>query len=180
MMGDERNILRNGLVIIGAIILGIGAYLLYGALVMVNYMAYYHCMGMMCGMMVYYPLFLPVVLIVIGAVMIIIPMALISTKPQGLGQPRQFTSAENTTVSDTNDYYGRVLKLLPKAEREVLEYVIRSGGEVFQYQIMRDLGLSKVQAWRIVRRLEEKGLVEVTKVKGRNIVRLKDLSKAGQ
>jgi len=33
--------------------------------------------------------------------------------------------------------------------------------------------LSKVRAWRIVRRLEEKGLVEVVKVKGRNIVRLR-------
>ncbi|BDR92906.1 helix-turn-helix transcriptional regulator [Vulcanisaeta souniana] len=50
----------------------------------------------------------------------------------------------------------------------------RASGEVFQYQIMKDLGLSKVQAWRIVRRLEEKGLVEVIKVKGRNIVKLKD------
>ncbi len=65
-MGGDHNALRNVLIIIGAIILGVSAYLLYGALVMVNYMAYYHCMGMMCGMMVYYPLFLPLALLTVA------------------------------------------------------------------------------------------------------------------
>jgi len=41
---------------------------------------------------------------------------------------------------------------------------------------MRDLGLSKVRAWRIVRIFEEKGLVEVSKVKGRNVVKLRKKS----
>ncbi|WP_243676306.1 MarR family transcriptional regulator [Vulcanisaeta distributa] len=159
-MGGDHNALRNVLIIIGVIILGVSAYLLYGALVMVNYMAYYHCMGgMMCGMMMYYPLFLPVALLTVGAVMIILPIILI--KPgatQGLSYATEQGDAlvSSSMVGGSDDYYGRFLKLLPKAEREVLEYVIKSGGEVFQYQIMKDLGLSKVQAWRIVRRLEEK------------------------
>ena len=177
-MSKERSVLRNVLIAIGIIILGIGAYFLYGALVMVNYMTYYHCMGMMCGAMIYYPLFLPVVLLIIGAVTVVTPMALINVNNPS--NPREFAAIENTKASDTGDYFSKVLKLLPKAEREVLEYVIKSGGEVFQYQIMRDLGLSKVQAWRIVRRLEEKGLVEIVKVKGRNIVRLRGLNRAGQ
>ncbi|MGC8606239.1 MAG: helix-turn-helix transcriptional regulator [Vulcanisaeta sp.] len=180
-MSNERSLLRNVLIIIGIIILGVSAYLLYGAIIMVNYMAYYHCMGMMCGMMMYYPLFLPVALLTVGVMMIITPIILI--KPDGFSQGLSYEIGQRDAVEsgsmagNSDDYYGRVLKLLPKAEREVLEYVIKSGGEIFQYQIMRDLGLSKVQAWRIVHRLEEKGLLEVVKVKGRNIVRLKDFNK---
>lgn len=170
--------MRNVLVIIGAIILGVSAYLLYGALVMVNYMAYYHCMGMMCGMMMYYPLFLPLALLTVGIITVIAPIILIRStgNTQGLSYAamRETAAKGDSVTGYSNDYYSKVLRLLPKTEREVLEYVIKSGGEVFQYQIMKDLGLSKVQAWRIVRRLEEKGLVEVIKVKGRNIVKLKD------
>ncbi len=181
-MINERSALRKALIITGAIVLGIGAYLLYGALVMVNYMAYYHCMGMMCGAMIYYPLFLSVALLIIGIIAVIAAITLINignpNNSRGLGyaMPRG-TIMEGTVTDSSSDYYGSVLKLLPKAEREVLEYVIKSGGEVFQYQIMRDLGLSKVQTWRIVHRLGEKGLVKVIKVKGRNIVKLKDLNK---
>ncbi len=179
-MSKEHDALRNALIIIGAIILGVGAYLLYGALIMVNYMAYYHCMGMMCGMMMYYPLLLPIVLLAVGVATVVMPIMLIKVNnTQGLSHmASQEATMGSTTASGSSDYYGNVLKLLPKAEREVLEYVVKSGGEVFQYQIMRELGLSKVQSWRIVRRLEEKGLVEVTKVKGRNIVRLRNFNKA--
>lgn len=63
--------------------------------------------------------------------------------------------------------------LLPKLEREVLSYIANHGGEVSQASISKDLGLSKVRTWRIIKRLEYKGLVEVYKIKGRNIVRIK-------
>ncbi|WP_291764591.1 helix-turn-helix transcriptional regulator [Caldivirga sp. UBA161] len=176
MMNKEHSALRSILIIIGVIILGVGAYLLYGALIMVNYMAYYHCMGMMCGMMAYYPLLLPIALLIIGAITVMAPIILINVNnPQGLNHAA--LQGATMEASSSSGYYDKVLRLLPKAEREVLEYVIKSGGEVFQYQIMREMGLSKVQSWRIVRRLEEKGLVEVVKVKGRNIVKLKDFNK---
>ncbi len=150
-MSGDHNALRNVLIIIGAIILGVSAYLLYGALVMVNYMAYYHCMGgMMCGIMMYYPLFLPLALLTVGIITVIAPIILIRSteNTQGLSYAAiQETAAKGDSVMGySNDYYSKVLRLLPKAEREVLEYVIKSGGgEVFQYQIMKDLGLSKVR-----------------------------------
>lgn len=63
--------------------------------------------------------------------------------------------------------------LLPRLEREVLSYIANHGGEVSQASISKDLGLGKVRTWRIIKRLESKGLVEVYKIKGRNIVRIK-------
>jgi len=69
--------------------------------------------------------------------------------------------------------YERMLKLLPEAEKEVFKYLLERKSEVHQAQISKDLGLSKVRTWRIVQRLQEKGLVEVRKVKGRVLVRVK-------
>ena len=157
--------LNNALVIIGILILITAMVLLALTIPMVHYMGYYHCMGMMCGAMLYYPLILPVTLLVIGIILLALPFTLLRMRST-------YTSADQNVkapIIGNMDY----LKLLPRQERLVIEYVIKSGGEVYQYQLTRDLGLSKVKAWRIVRRLEEKGLVEVVKVKGRNIIRLR-------
>ncbi|MFP3297078.1 MAG: MarR family transcriptional regulator [Vulcanisaeta sp.] len=166
--------LNLALLVLGIVILAVAAILLITALSMVNYMGYYHCMGMMCGPMIYYPLILPVTLMAIGTVLLILPLTIL----RNYGINNTGTAKVNAGGDATAETPGisDILKLLPSQEREVLEYVIKAGGEVFQYQIMRDLGLSKVRAWRIVRRLEEKGLVEVSKVKGRNVVKLRKKS----
>jgi hypothetical protein len=155
------------MVIVGAVVLAVALVTLITALPMVSYMGYYHCMGMMCGSMFYYPLILPLTLLIIGLVLMALPLTLLRQN-SGIGGSSTLNASPQPTGKGPD-----VLKLLPRQEREVLEYIIKSGGEVYQYQVMRDLKLSKVRAWRIVRRLEEKGLVEVVKVKGRNIVRLR-------
>jgi uncharacterized membrane protein len=110
----------------------------------------------------------------IGTVLLILPLTIL--RNYGINNTGTAkVNAGGDATAETPDI-SDILKLLPSQEREVLEYVIKAGGEVFQYQIMRDLGLSKVRAWRIVRRLEEKGLVEVSKVKGRNVVELRKKS----
>ncbi len=172
----EYSVLYMALIVIGAVLLALSAYFLVGALSMISYMAYYHCMGMMCGMMMYYPLVLPITILAIGIALIIVPVMLMRKPGTQVGDGSMGSGGVTSSVVGSD-----VLKLLPKAEREVMEYIMKSGGEVYQYQIMKDLGLSKVRAWRIVRRLEEKGLVDVIKVKGRNLVKLKskgDLNKA--
>jgi biotin operon repressor len=122
--------------------------------------------------MIYYPMILPVTLMAIGTVLLILPLTIL--RNYGINNTGTAkVNAGGDAIAETPGI-SDILKLLPSQEREVLEYVIKAGGEVFQYQIMRDLGLSKVRAWRIVRRLEEKGLVEVSKVKGRNVVNKKE------
>lgn len=66
-----------------------------------------------------------------------------------------------------------VRRLLPDLERRILDNIIKNGGEVSQSDIARSLKLNKVRTWRVVQRLQQKGLIEVYKAKGRNIVRIK-------
>ncbi|WP_292000438.1 MarR family transcriptional regulator [Caldivirga sp.] len=162
-MVSESHLMKPALITAGVVILVIAVVILAMVLPMVNIMGYYHCMGMMCGSMTYYPLIPPLILLIVGVLLITIPLTVLKQR----NVSRQVN--EVSAGSSVND----LLKLLPRQERVVLEYIVKSGGEVYQYQIARDLGLSKVRAWRIIRRLEEKGLVEVVKVKGRNIVKLR-------
>lgn len=159
------------MITVGVVVLIIGGVALAEALLMINYMASYHCMGMMCGPMLYYPLALPLTLLVVGLILLTLPFTILRNRNvTGATSINSGGASGNVTgVVHVNE----VAKLLPSQERVVFEYIVKSGGEVYQYQIMRDLKLSKVKAWRIVRRLEEKGLVEVTKVKGRNVVKLR-------
>lgn len=168
--------MHNVLIIIGAVVIAVSAYLLYGGFVMISQMTQYSCMGMMCGTMVYYPLLLPALLMVIGILLVLAPLVILKSHSTN-SLVSQANGHGSTYSGEINDQYGSILRLLPKSERDVLKYIIDSGGEAYQYQIMRELNLSKVRAWRIVRRLEEKGLVKVVKVKGRNLVKLKNFDR---
>ncbi|CCC81115.1 helix-turn-helix transcriptional regulator [Thermoproteus tenax] len=84
----------------------------------------------------------------------------------GLWLTRDTTKSEEVNIEV-------VRRLLPDLERKVLDYIIKNGGEVSQSDIARSLKLNKVRTWRVVQRLQQKGLIEVYKAKGRNIVRIK-------
>ncbi|WP_243678389.1 hypothetical protein [Vulcanisaeta distributa] len=70
-----------------------------------------------------------------GIITVVTPIILIRStgNSQGLSYATmQETTVKVDSVTGYSDvYYSKVLRLLPKAEREVLEYVIKSGGEVF-------------------------------------------------
>ena len=63
---------------------------------------------------------------------------------------------------------------LSDLEAKALRILEENGGEAPQTTIAANLGLGKVRSWRLVRRLERKGLVEITKTRGKNIVRIKE------
>ncbi len=104
----------------------------------------------------------------ITAVGLIIAGSLASARGPSASEP-----ASPNSNGDALSDLSMARKLLPRLERRVLDYIVENGGEVSQASIARDLGLSKVRTWRIVQRLEKKGLVEVYKVKGRNMVRIR-------
>jgi len=66
----------------------------------------------------------------------------------------------------------KVVGLRPEEEM-VLNLLRAKGGEAYQYEIARELGLPKTTAWRIVMRLKGKGLIEVEKRYGMNYLRLR-------
>lgn len=61
------------------------------------------------------------------------------------------------------------LRELTEDERKVLE-LVRELGRVSEAEIRQRLRLPKTTAWRVVRRLERRGLVRVRKIGGRNEV----------
>lgn len=59
---------------------------------------------------------------------------------------------------------------LGESEKRVYEFLLERGGEAYQSEICEALGLSKSTVSEIVRRLELRGLVEVRREGGRNLV----------
>ncbi len=57
-------------------------------------------------------------------------------------------------------------------EMSILKYLGSKGGSAFEIDISRDLGIPRTTVWRSVRRLENLGLVRITKVEGKNMVTL--------
>ena len=55
-------------------------------------------------------------------------------------------------------------------ELSIIRYIESRGGSAFEGDISRDLGIPRTTVWRIVRRLESLGIVEVRKVEGKNLV----------
>ena len=58
-------------------------------------------------------------------------------------------------------------------DREVVRFLAESGGEAFESEIRERFQLPRTTTWRLIKRLEREGIVEVRKVGGRNLVRVK-------
>lgn len=62
---------------------------------------------------------------------------------------------------------------LREDDRLVLKYIVDRGGEALLAEIRNKFGLPKSTAWRLMRRLERKELVEISKFGNQNMVRYK-------
>ena len=62
---------------------------------------------------------------------------------------------------------------LSEEEADIIKFLRKMGGRAYQSDIMRALGLPKTSTWRYIKRLEEKNLVRVEKIGGKNLVILK-------
>lgn len=162
MASGRFSSLAIAVMLIGILFIIISIVAVLGAIYMYKYMSIGYGMGMMHGASIYV-FAIPIIFMIVGIAIVAFSLLAMNRPSQGysMGPPSEPRSNE-------------VLKLLPEQERRMMEYIIKAGGEVFQYQAARDLSLSKVQSWRIVRRLEEKGLVTVVKVKGRNVIKLRE------
>jgi uncharacterized membrane protein len=67
------------------------------------------------------------------------------------------------------------LEALDGDEVKVVELLRSKGGRALEAEIREALGLPKTTAWRLVRRLEKKGLVVVRKVGNQNVVELRSV-----
>lgn len=79
-----------------------------------------------------------------------------------------------TNMSDAApvDYRDAVLRLLKDDERSFVESLARTGGTAFQRDLQRAMGFSKVKTHRVIARLAERRLVEVTPAGKTNRIRI--------
>ena len=69
------------------------------------------------------------------------------------------------------------LEGIDENEAKAIEVLRAKGGRALEVEIREALALPKTTAWRLVRRLERKGLVVVRKVGGQNVVELRDVER---
>ena len=70
------------------------------------------------------------------------------------------------------DYRDAVLRLLKDDERLVVEALANSGGVAYQRDLQHATGLSKVKTHRVIARLAERRLVNVTRAGKTNQIRI--------
>jgi uncharacterized membrane protein len=69
---------------------------------------------------------------------------------------------------------------LREDDKEAVKYIIEKGGSAFESEIRERFALPKATAWRLVKRLEREGLVEIKKTSGHNLIRIREQFANGQ
>jgi len=64
-------------------------------------------------------------------------------------------------------------------DREVLRFLAEVGGEAFASDIRERFKMPRTSAWRLIRRLEREGLIEVRKVGGQSLIKLRRVGGTG-
>ena len=87
---------------------------------------------------------------------------------------RQKTSKKQETTLQPIDV-NKILeerKYMRMEDQEAIKRIASAGGEIFESSLREQLELPKSTLWRLVRRLQREGLIEVEKVGGQNLIRL--------
>ncbi|MGB8027139.1 MAG: hypothetical protein WCE95_05985, partial [Nitrososphaeraceae archaeon] len=58
-------------------------------------------------------------------------------------------------------------------EKEILFYLSDNEGAAFEGEIRNRFILPKTSLWRLIKRLEREDMIEVTKIGGQNLIKLK-------
>jgi uncharacterized membrane protein len=83
---------------------------------------------------------------------------------------------DSSTQSDLHRLVAEVVKQkgnLKPEEREILFYISEKEGAAFEGEIRNKFILPKTSLWRLIKRLEREDLIEVTKIGGQNLIKLK-------
>ena len=78
--------------------------------------------------------------------------------------------------SDLQNFVSDVIRQkgnLKPEEKEILLYISEKEGAAFEGEIRSKFILPKTSLWRLIKRLERENLIEVTKIGGQNLIKLK-------
>ncbi|TLX89367.1 MAG: hypothetical protein E6K97_05235 [Thaumarchaeota archaeon] len=89
---------------------------------------------------------------------------------------KEQVNIDSSTQSDLHRLVADVIKQkgnLKPEEREILFYISEKEGAAFEGEIRNKFILPKTSLWRLIKRLEREDLIEVTKIGGQNLIKLK-------
>ncbi|MFA5764155.1 MAG: hypothetical protein WC915_05095 [archaeon] len=66
-----------------------------------------------------------------------------------------------------------LIQFLNKDEKKIVEKIIENDGKIYQSELSRIEGIGKLKSHRIIRRLEERNVIEIEKHGKTNIIKLK-------
>ncbi len=78
--------------------------------------------------------------------------------------------------SDLQNFISEVIRQkgnLKPEEKDILLYISEKEGAAFEGEIRNKFILPKTSLWRLIKRLERENLIEVTKIGGQNLIKLK-------
>ncbi len=75
-------------------------------------------------------------------------------------------------VIDLNKIFSEKPYLRPD-DKDAINYIAEQGGEAFESEIREKFNLPRTTAWRLAKRLEREGLVEVKKAGSNNLIRIR-------
>jgi hypothetical protein len=85
----------------------------------------------------------------------------------------------NGAPTDNSDLHNLVADIirqkenLKPEEKEILFYISEKEGAAFEGEIRNKFILPKTSLWRLIKRLERENLIEVTKIGGQNLIKLR-------
>jgi hypothetical protein len=83
------------------------------------------------------------------------------------------SSTDNSDLRNLVTGIIRQKRNLKPEEKEILFYISEKEGAAFEGEIRNKFILPKTSLWRLIKRLERENLIEVTKIGGQNLVKLK-------
>ena len=85
---------------------------------------------------------------------------------------KEITSGKSDLQNFISDVIRKKGNLKPE-EKDILVYISEKEGAAFEGEIRNKFILPKTSLWRLIKRLERENLIEVTKIGGQNLIKLK-------
>jgi hypothetical protein len=75
--------------------------------------------------------------------------------------------------NDLEKITSTLIQFLNKDEKKIVEKIIEENGKIYQSELSRIEGIGKLKSHRIIRRLEDRNVIEIEKHGKTNIIKLK-------
>jgi hypothetical protein len=85
---------------------------------------------------------------------------------------KEVTAGKSELQNFISDVIRQKGNLKPE-EKDILLYISEKEGAAFEGEIRNKFILPKTSLWRLIKRLERENLIEVTKIGGQNLIKLK-------